>query len=31
MYGYLAVYLRLKGLIPPTSTSARSGRGGRLR
>ena len=29
MYGYLAMYLRLKGLVPPSSDSAGRGRGGR--
>lgn len=28
MYGYLAVYLRLKGIVPPTSQPAGRGRGG---
>jgi len=29
MYGYLSMYLRLKGLVPPSSDSAGRGRGGR--
>jgi hypothetical protein len=29
MYGYLSMYLRLKGLVPPSSDTAGRGRGGR--